>query len=425
MCKFCEFTGTTISNIIQHHKELHADKIPPFYKCDHCVFYSEKNKTVKKHSTKKHGKKFLAYKCRACGKKTANFKNFTDHLNSHNCNTETKKSSNAEKAETCEICSIEFTSKLHYKKHNLEKHQSGKQKCCSYCDYKHTSWANLKYHIDCKHPEHGEPKHFCEQCSKGFIYESSCKLHISIKHNSERSQTKSPNELIPKLDKDKRYTNSERKLFCELCRIDFSSLQILKAHDFEKHQLGKLKCCCYCDFKNASWDYLKKHIDANHPEHAPKIHLCDQCGEGFMFEASCKIHKREKHLKHICTICEIEYSTLRSYKEHLILKHKTGNEVPNLVCEICAFSTPSKVKLNKHIRVTHRVDKHKQCPHCEYRTPHNQKLHVHIDGKHPDHGKKKFFCDHCTRSYIFEASLKKHLENLRTMSIQAEKKKRK
>ena len=79
MCKFCDFTGTTLSNIIQHHKELHADRIPPFYKCDHCVFYSEKNKTVKKHSTKKHGKKFLAYKCKTCGKKTANFKNFTDH----------------------------------------------------------------------------------------------------------------------------------------------------------------------------------------------------------------------------------------------------------------------------------------------------------------------------------------------------------
>ena len=130
---------------------------------------------------------------------------------------------------------------------------------------------------------------------------------------------------------------------------------------------GKLKCCCYCDFKNASWDYLKKHIDANHPEHGPKKNLCDQCGEGFIFEASCKIHKREKHLKHICTICEIEYSTLRSYKEHLILKHKTSKEVPNLVCEICAFATPSKVRLNKHIRVTHNVDKHKQCPHCEYR----------------------------------------------------------
>ena len=99
-------------------------------------------------------------------------------------------------------------------------------------------------------------------------------------------------------------SNAERKLFCELCMVEFSSLQILKAHDFEKHQQGKLKCCIYCDFKNASWDYLKKHIDAHHPEHGPKKNLCDQCGEGFIFEASCKIHKREKHLKVL--FCEIE-----------------------------------------------------------------------------------------------------------------------
>ena len=67
-------------------------------------------------------------------------------------------------------------------------------------------------------------------------------------------------------------------LFFEMCGIDFSSLQILTAHDFEKHELDKLKCCCYCDFKNASWDYLKKHVDANHPEHAPKIHLVIKVG---------------------------------------------------------------------------------------------------------------------------------------------------
>ena len=33
-------------------------------------------------------------------------------------------------------------------------------------------------------------------------------------------------------------SSAERKLFCELCVVEFSSLQILKAHDFEKHQLG-------------------------------------------------------------------------------------------------------------------------------------------------------------------------------------------
>ena len=93
------------------------------------------------------------------------------------------------------------------------------------------------------------------------------------------------------------------------------------------------------------------------------------------------------------------------------------------VCDMCTFSTPSKIRLNKHIRVKHNVENHKQCPHCEYRTPYNQKLYIHIDGKHPDHGEKTFFCDHCSKSYIFEASLKKHLENLRAMSIKAKRKK--
>ena len=165
LCKFCDFTGTTITNLIQHHKESHEDKPPPFYKCDFCDFCHEKNKTVKKHSTMKHGKKFYAYKCQTCNKQMANFKSFKDHMKSR-CKTKKDSSIKVENP-TCEICSIEFSNKQTYKKHNLEKHQSGKQKCCSYCDYKHTSWANLKYHIDCKHPEHGEQKYFCEQCSKG------------------------------------------------------------------------------------------------------------------------------------------------------------------------------------------------------------------------------------------------------------------
>ena len=132
----------------------------------------------------------------------------------------------------------------------------------------------------------------------------------------------------------------------------------------------------------------------------------------------------EKHVKHICTICQKEYSNVRSYKEHLILKHSTSKDVPILICETCPFSTPSKRRLKEHIRIIHNVDKHNQCPHCDYRTPHKLRLHVHIDGKHPNHGKKNYFCDHCTRSYIFEASIKKHHENLRTIRIQAEKKKK-
>ena len=49
-------------------------------------------------------------------------------------------------------------------------------------------------------------------------------------------------------------------------------------------------------------------------------------------------------------------------------------------------------------------------------------IHVHIDSKHPEHDKKTFVCNHCPRSFIFEASLKKHLENQRTMAKNRAKK---
>ena len=49
-------------------------------------------------------------------------------------------------------------------------------------------------------------------------------------------------------------------------------------------------------------------------------------------------------------------------------------------------------------------------------------VQVHIDSKHPNHEKKTFFCDHCSRSFIFAASLKKHHENIKTMERERAKK---
>merc|ERR1712008_205952 len=62
------------------------------------------------------------------------------------------------------------------------------------------------------------------------------------------------------------------------------------------------------------------------------------------------------------------------------------------------------------------------CPICEYHAPDIQRIHVHIDSKHPEHDEKTFVCNHCPRSFIFEASLKKHLENQRTMAKNRAKK---
>jgi len=344
-CSFCEFSSTSVIDIIQHHSEFHEDETPPYFKCNHCEFFAKKKRAVQEHSRKIHGKHFIPYKCRTCGKKIGKIQTFRDHIKARVCKKPRKGISKFHPSTmpvTCKICGKQLSNQSVLRKHTLSMHKEAKEKAA-----------------------------------------------------------------------------------CELCHQECSTLDLLKEHRMEKHQSGKFKLCLYCDYKSEGWVQLKCHIDATHSEHGGKTHLCDLCGKGFIFEASCRIHKRDRHQKNVCHICGNEYLCKNSLKEHLIFVHKDKEQSSDFFCEICGFSTPSKIQLNKHIRVKHAVEKHKKCPHCDYHTPSIQRIHVHIDGKHPEHGKKQFFCDHCPRGYIFEHSLKKHLENLRTMALNRAKKEKK
>ena len=141
-----------------------------------------------------------------------------------------------------------------------------------------------------------------------------------------------------------------------------------------------------------------------------------------MFEDSVIIHKDSKHQKHVCDTCGMEYTSEHYLKEHKIKEHKIGSEINEWVCETCAFSAPTKKMLGQHMRKKHVFDKHHKCPHCEYHSVDLKHVHVHIDSKHPEHGEKTFFCNHCSRSFIFESSLKKHLQNQSLMARNREKK---
>jgi len=210
---------------------------------------------------------------------------------------------------------------------------------------------------------------------------------------------------------------------CELCLIAVSSKGLLRKHLKEKHYSGDKKCCPYCDYKSLqSWQSLKYHIDYRHSDMREKKYFCDTCSEGFIYEDSVIIHKNTKHLKHVCHICGNEYTSESGLKEHMIIEHKIGSEIKNWICETCAYSAPTKKSLQIHNARKHAVDKHKKYPHCDYHSNAMHQMHVHIDSKHPEHDKKTFNCDHCSRSFIFKASLKKHLENQRTMARNRDKK---
>ena len=69
---------------------------------------------------------------------------------------------------------------------------------------------------------------------------------------------------------------------------EWENLDKLKAHKLQVHTEGKMQLCFYCGYKNANLFNLRNHIERNHPEHGEKKHLCDFCGEGFMFLQNVK-----------------------------------------------------------------------------------------------------------------------------------------
>ena len=94
-----------------------------------------------------------------------------------------------------------------------------------------------------------------------------------------------------------------------------------------------------------------------------------------------------------------------------------------IVCELCGYSTMTKAQLNIHVKRRHESEKwsHK-CQYCPFTSYCIQKFETHIDAKHPEHDEKKYSCDHCEESFIFERSLKRHISNVKSRAAQLKRK---
>ena len=195
----------------------------------------------------------------------------------------------------CEICpNLGPTSEKHWqneiKLHRDEKHKSGDQFCCLYCDEKLTNWNTLKFHIDAKHSEHDSEKKFsCDACGKYFMFESSYKEHKRTQKNCRdyKSQISKNPDLRPSGD-------NNGQIICEICPIlDFaSSEQEIQKHRLAKHKIEKEFYCFLCDQKFRVWVNLKQHFDRSHFEDREKKFFCPDpdCDKAFVFETSYKQH---------------------------------------------------------------------------------------------------------------------------------------
>ena len=469
-CHICEKQLTSNAYLTIHLSSIHNVKPsidPHLFKCKkrksgkRCN-YSHKSKTnVERHSMAAHKAHFF---CQTCGKILEKNESIRSHFaKSNGCKAtkdEFKQKSvskrlsasvhDVTKPHKCPICGGGFSRKDVMKNHIAKVHERKKPYACdkTNCGALFGYKTDLTDHIASVHE--GKRPYICKICDMKYSAKSGLRKHIKNIHADKLPLNfgiDAINELInddaveiPKKLKLKKHkcdfcelvfdhmsylkkhiaTAHEVKVSCEICFLDCESSKQLKKHMKKKHQIGALKCCPHCEHKNKYMIRLKKHIDENHPEHGEKKHMCSVCGKGFIFEASCRIHEANIHEKFPCHICGKQLSTKYFLEDHLNSIHKL--EQNEHVCEICGFSALSKVLMQRHRLIQHVKKDRNKCPHCEFQSYKLDTMHVHIDSKHSDHDKKTVFCDHCSKSFIFAASLTKHMNNLKTMAIERAKK---
>ena len=264
-CPHCEYTTTDSSTVNSnnqwylHVDKNHSDIYTKKFFCDYCSEGFIYNTSLRAHKVKKHKDCQIINSCPHCDFKDKSSIRFYKHI-------ETKHPEHGPKNFFCENCKMGFifnsSLSLHKNLQNnckkvLKPDRFDKQ--CPYCDYKTNLKSRWCIHIDTKHPEHDEKKHFCEKCNKGYIFQISmttharmqcqfstwkkayygaksvcehCGLSITNHHMKKHMRTIHSSELFPNGDAP--------KFVCEQCGYSTVSSGYLKHHIFTKHAPGNL-----------------------------------------------------------------------------------------------------------------------------------------------------------------------------------------
>ena len=191
------------------------------------------------------------------------------------------------------------------------------------------------------------------------------------------------------------------------------------------------QCVClrnmlHCKAEDLSASKIEYRIDNNDEKQASikgtindeHFILCQVCPilQLSSFDAIRK-HRIEKHidmdaLKFYCPLCNKRLEFWNNLKYHIDKIHnsKEENEVTKQVlCEVCPLLQLSSVKeVMSHRSKIHMKDKKICCPHCDQSLTVWKNLKIHIDAKHPEHAEKKFRCNECRKTFIFECSCNSH-----------------
>lgn len=139
---------------------------------------------------------------------------------------------------------------------------------------------------------------------------------------------------------------------CLLCSKTFAREAELRVH-MRAHENGEQHACPFCTFVCLSRGALTRHERAEH-----QASTCEECKITFSSLSVLKAHNKAKHPKPIpnpvlCMWCFKPFRTKAQRDSHVFWKH----DEKTVQCPICSNDYKNKYNLNKHMKTKHQVFK--------------------------------------------------------------------
>lgn len=250
-------------------------------------------------------------------------------------------------------------------------------------------------------PFHWHTKGFkCFYCNKHMRDCESLKEHTLTKHQNIDLAAFVRQRIITK---DVPVKMDVTNLCCNVCPQELTSVDDLTAHIIAIHgaeydpSIGicifpfilsrDIMQCVLCPTKNDNFMSMVMHMYKEHIQHS---YMCQICGLSFINKLRLNRHVTLSHIGHKCTICKRFFDAFHKLEKH---KERIHGHVRSFECSLCSAKFDNNYQVKVHMGKIHNVEKYRiKCELCPKITTTKGAMVLHMQSMHSD---IRYSCDLC------------------------------
>ncbi|XP_072946928.1 uncharacterized protein [Epargyreus clarus] len=240
----------------------------------------------------------------------------------------------------------------------------------------------------------------CHDCVFGFLNLKDKKEHDEKYHNEAVGKWKCDICLMHFASKDLLEAHVVKHYYvykCLVCGRRYESRRVVKLHMKRHKQALRCAHCAAC-FPNINAFY--KHFKTNHS------FVCDHCGKKSRTKYTLEKHMKHHFVPNVCLICNKQYASRNSLRNHCELKHKsTCRELA--YCVPCDKQFANAALYKRHVTgsAAHAAErdaggdkKQFSCPICN--NMYSRKTYMMNHYRHVHMKQSKHYCADCDRHFL-------------------------